>query len=517
MSESKYTGIIQAKNASLIPQANGKNLHSSYNPDREGETFASNAPEGSFFVIGGICGAFHIEALLKRFPESKIIAAEENQESIDFLLRLENVKKLSADPRVTFTEAKNLARVIAETYLPHIDGNLAYLPLRSWEENFPLGSALAKAAVDSALKMVGADFSVQSHFGKIWQKNFFSNLHFLKKSAEKNPKDLKISFDQNDIEKTAAIIAAGPSLDWSYKKIAEKRGEYFVIATDTAYQALAKRGITADACISIDAQFISREHFFSLGAKTLFIFDSCANPQSARRTVSHPQSNDSKTFFCMTGHPLPRLAFQSGKINLPEISSGSGTVTIAAASFALMAGFTRLEFFGADFSYLDGKSYTRGTYLDSIYGRSSSRLNPVENQYDSLLFRTELEKIGRNQFTTKVLASYRASLEEFLRQNGLEKSGDNIWSFPESEKKAGNSTFDLKFGRNSAHELKNFLKAELVGLKKEIKGGNLQKVRGNPAFFSILPMSAFFQRQGAQRDESFYLAAEGTLSYTDLL
>ena len=69
---------------------------------------------------------------------------------------------------------------------------------------------LIKTIVEKAIKTVKADFAVQSHFGKIWNKNIFENLKIA--SEQKNTSQTIENLKKNN-KKTAAIIAAGPTLD----------------------------------------------------------------------------------------------------------------------------------------------------------------------------------------------------------------------------------------------------------------------------------------------------------------
>ena len=80
----------------------------------------------------------------------------------------------------------------------------------------------------------------------------------------------------------------------------------------------------------------------------------------------------------------------------PKIDSISGTVTMAALNFAIKMGFENINIIGADFGYLNGKTYAKGTYFDSIYNIKTLKTNTNETIFDKLLFRTNLiqEKTG---------------------------------------------------------------------------------------------------------------------------
>ena len=102
------------------------------------------------------------------------------------------------------------------------------------------------------LKAISRDYSVQAHFGKIWMRNILLNLS----SFSANPEI------HCDTHRTAAVIAAGPSLDQTAGMLAAKRDSYYIISTDTAYGSLLRRGLTPDAVVSVDGQHISTTHFF---------------------------------------------------------------------------------------------------------------------------------------------------------------------------------------------------------------------------------------------------------------
>ena len=73
-----------------------------------------------------------------------------------------------------------------------------------------------------------------------------------------------------------------------------------------------------------------------------------------------------------------------------------------------------IQLIGADFGYLDGKPYCKGTYLDHLYNQNTSKLTNSETLFSKLMFRTELIDINSIKKTTTVLVSYRISFEDFI-------------------------------------------------------------------------------------------------------
>jgi hypothetical protein len=420
----KYTSYVAAKNGINCPVSGTHFFHSKYDPVHDGELFSEQFTGiVQFMIVYGIAGGYHIAALRRRFPQAKIIAIECNTESISFLVSNPTVHTLFQDTNCIFATPETIADELLRNYIPTLHGTITIAELRSWTSFFQEEFHEAQKKVTSALEQIAADYSVQCHFGGIWQRNILMNLALAAKIPYCNAPNF-------DTKKIAAIIAAGPSLDKTAATLVNNRDTYFIIATDTAFGALLKRNITADAVISIDGQNISHYHFMhTLSPHTLFVFDLCANPAAVRFV----QKAGAPVCFVETGHPLSVYAsYYANSAHIPvfpHLETGSGTVTIAAADFARISGYTRLEFFGADFSYTDGKAYTNGTYLEARNFEKATRIKTSETNYDALMFRTPLSETGSaSTKTTAILKSYSTSLSSFLKRNSFSHLRKNYYS-----------------------------------------------------------------------------------------
>lgn len=489
----KYTGIERARDGKEIPVAGGAALHSKYAPEREAENFASRFSSGGFFVVAGAAGGYHISSLLQKFPDSRVLAVEKSQNEIEFISRIPEIAKLREDERVRFSTTERIEDDLVSFYKPAIHGKLTVAALRSWEGVFGGEMEKIEEKVRSGLQKISADFSVQRHFGKIWQKNIFDNLRLSAK--------LKPATPDFPTERVAAVVAAGPSFDETFRKIAENRGKYFVIATDTALGALLKRGIEADAAVSVDGQMVSHTHFMGkIGKSTAFFFDLCANPSAARRAAD----SGAGVFFCASGHPLAQYAANyTGVQSFPTVETGSGTVTIAAADIALKAGFSEIELFGADFAYSRGKAYTKGTYLEENLCLGETRLDNAETRYAAIMFRSPLKQLGNGVFTSGVLDSYSNALEDFMRRHGLElveRGKTSIFA----KKDGGNSFRKMKFG---GFDYQNFTKFYSERLGSILESGKIGE--DSAEALTLLPLAA-----AIGGENSLILALTRTLGYT---
>lgn len=412
MNDSIYTSITQTKNDSFIPVlANGKTIESKYNPEHQAETIIQQIEKPyTFFIVAGIGSGILLKLLSLKFPEAKIIAIEYSNHDLVFLEQFETFKECKNNPNIILTSFDNLQITILQNYIPALYGDLKVIFQPVWAQENPDYFSNIKECIQSAMIEISRDYSTQCHFGKIWQKNIINNIYACS--------TLKTEYTFTpDLNKTAAVIAAGPSLDSTIQELIINRNNYFIISTDTAHQTLLKNKVYSDAVVSIDGQSVSYNHFFnSKCTDTSYIFDLCANPAVTKKLLK----DNAKLFFFNNGHPLSQSASEIAESRLPQIYTGSGTVTIAALDIALKAGFKKIEVFGADFGYINNKPYTKGTYLDSLYNKQSNFKSTAEYNFSKLMFRTELLKISPYKKTSEILQSYEKSLEEYLLHQELQ-------------------------------------------------------------------------------------------------
>ena len=431
-----FSSIVAAKNGSPVPLFyNGKSMHSRYDPEKEAEQAASRVKGSKFFIVAGAGGGYFIRALKKRFPGSIILAAENSQDDIDFLKRIPVFRDLLSDKHIRIFPLEKTCDALLRFYVPAFYGSFSIIETPSWANENKDGIEVFRTETASAARAIAADYSAQTHFGKIWQRNIIVNLAQIGTQSARTDNTLtdaqsrteddeytEAGDTQNDASftapagKTALIAAAGPSLDKAISYIEKKRNDFYIIATDTAYRSFSKRGIGCDAVVSIDGQILSAEHFFSETERhrTLFVFDLCAHPSAVRFI----KKSGGKIAFVQTGHPLAEYAsrFSERKtgVPFPHVATGAGTVTIAALDFALKAGFSDIAVCGADFSYSE-KPYMKGTYLDSLYNAESGRTRSAETAFNALMFRTELFQNAGSR-TTEMLGAYRKTFESHLAE-----------------------------------------------------------------------------------------------------
>ena len=422
-----YSSIEKSKTDIELPIfTDGKSMNSKYNPQREAETIFNQLDKKySFFIVTGFGCGIIIQQLLNNFPECKILIIENSDREYDFLKKLCLFKELNQHKdRLIFSTIPTLKKDLVENYIPALYGDIKIIENQIWLSK--VDSSAIKENINSALKIISQDFSVQSHFGKLWQNNIMKNLLLLNNKINPALNSAQTSDFNISLSKKALVVAAGPSIDNTILKIKENN-DYFIIATDTAFSILQKNNIKPQIVVSIDGQNVSYNHYLSnnknIYKDTLFLFDLCSNPH----TVNYLINKNAYISFFNGGHPLSYFACEK----LPVLYSGSGTVTICALDLAVKLGFKNIEVIGADFGYRNGKSYAKGTYFEEIYSKNSSRIQNIETNYDKLLFRQPFIKRNNND-TTELLDSYRLSFEDYINKMKIKMNYSNDIYFLEN-------------------------------------------------------------------------------------
>lgn len=417
--ETSYASSKISKDGMAVSSfKNNTSFYSLYKPLIDAENFCKSAEfnDAGFIITGGLGNGYHIHKLSVIHPECFFLVVEDSYASFKTLIEQNDFSCFIHKNNIHFCVINDLSNTIINLYKPALHGSIMYKSIRSWVSYHISLSSIITEQISSSIKVISADFSVQSHFGKIWMRNIRTNIALLESNFEYFT-DIKLCTIPN--HKPAAIIAAGPSLDVSIELLKQNPEQFFIIAVDTALEILSKHSIKADAFVTIDGQNISSRLFTNIKKPypSLAVIDCCAHPNALRFSSKH----QIPILLCSTGHPLS-CWFQKHSCII-SLMSGSGTVTITALDFAVQAGFTSIVFFGADFSYPEGKPYANGTYLETFFLESAKRYCPIEMHHTALMFRTEVRKefestkmnAKKCTYTAPILDSYKTSLLDYIR------------------------------------------------------------------------------------------------------
>lgn len=376
-------------------------LHSLRNPVKEAERFAGSFTKSGCLIILGLGGAYHIAPFLKSTAVSNIVIIDKDLPLIAGLLMRKNFRHLFLDSRVRFLidpDPETLKETLFSTYYPAVSGNLQILPLRARTALDKEGFESVVSEIKSVIQLISDDYTVQSRFGKRWFSNTLANL-----SRAEPPSPALEHYD------TALVTAAGPSLEEQIPAIkARNNNRTLLIATDTSLPSLLEADLLPDLILSIDCQHITYNHFINdFPAEIPLVLDLASPPFLARLSR--------RPVFITSGHPFSQYINRFWK-PFPAVDTSGGNVSHAALSLAVKLGVRRIFLYGADFSYPEGKSYARGTYIYPYFFSRAGRTCDIESHFFRFLMRnkdiTLEERKGYNLYRTRPMANYKIRLEE---------------------------------------------------------------------------------------------------------
>ena len=473
---------ISKTNIEVATLNNNKTFYSVYNPQRDIDFFCSNEKikNSGYICIAGIGNGYHLKQLSENFPDKFILAFEINKTSIDYLLTT-NDFSFCKNKNILLTTLEDLENKIIETYTPSIYDNFYFTNIKPWMDYHQEYFKIIEKKINKAISIISSDFSVQTHFGKVWMHNILENTKFLLKNKTQNVFII-------DNSKTAVVIGAGPSLDNSLNFLNENKEKLFIISTDTSYPALIKNKIIPQVVVSIDAQIYSREHFIGINKEiskdTIFLLDICANSSIVKK-IHH----DNILFFT-NGHPLANYIEEKSKSKFLRLNSGRGTVTSVACDFATKCNFENIILLGTDFSFYKNKPYTKTTYLEKQFLNQSNKIKNLETQYTNLMLRTEIIKNQQGNFTSQLLDEYKVAQQKMIEHSTsnfyIIEENCNPMNLPKFHNNFVNTKISKKNITLSNPQIKNDIFNELL---LQLSDRNIQK--NFRQIYPILPLLAW--------------------------
>ena len=376
-------------------------LHSPLDPQREAERQIAHTEIAPFYILIGLGMGYLAERLLARDLQCEIVVCEPDPDALLALLHARSLKRLLATNRCIIgiaRDSQESATLIHSCYIAEYHGVALVIPLRAMLEHNS-NWRRCHAEVQHILHEGRANNAIHSNFGRLWARNLLLNR-----------RDVLAQPRASMSAQRAVILAAGPTLDIALafaqgeelsqqdqrliansaygnqlrkicnsflrqvlQKSRHQRQSLLVIAVDSALPALLARGIIPDLAVSIDSQLVTYHHFLPLDSQLpQVIADSALSPTLVRYLSKKLQFGGGE-------HPLASQLQLVGE-TLAPLETAAGNVTHSAVRIAIELGCRTIDLFGADYGYLLGKPYGRGSYLLSHFERNATRLQSFEQQ-----------------------------------------------------------------------------------------------------------------------------------------
>jgi len=230
-------------------------IHSKYDPETEAERLIKQLDnmdqyEHVLFIGAGL--GYHIEALLKEYPNMKFSIYEPNLDVLCEFLSNQDLTKLPIKQLVKLfstTDEQHLRSEISALN-QSLKGKTYIFTLPVYEQLFATQVKIVVESLVEVLKDKRSSIATNYSFQKRWTINSIKNF----------PKVLETPNILHDIDKEAfkgkpaIIVAAGPSLNEEFENLRyiKENGLAYIFSVGSAINALIEHGIYPDAACTYD-------------------------------------------------------------------------------------------------------------------------------------------------------------------------------------------------------------------------------------------------------------------------
>jgi 6-hydroxymethylpterin diphosphokinase MptE-like len=259
-----------------------------------------------------------------------------------------------------------------------------------------------RESLDRQIRISYQDRITLIFLARRWMKNLFTNLTLDSPPAP---------FRELRTALPLVVAGAGESLEKSIEELRRVRSSIYLLAADTALPALAASGLTPDAVVVLEAQFINMRDFYGTATQQIdLIADLSSYPAVFRLPWRRRYAFYSR---------FAPLKFLDKRIE-PLLGGYSlqpyGSVGITAAALGTSISGGKIYLTGIDFCYRFGKSHARGTQFIASELAVSDRLHPA-GSYLPFMRRPLLRATGKDGkrdgiLSDLILLNYSTSLKD---------------------------------------------------------------------------------------------------------
>lgn len=376
--------LMPAKNGSPTARIDKMFLHSSYNPEREGETaareLAAKNKETVIFMGAGL--GWQICALAKKILEGqgikKLVLIE--PDPLHFFAALFYV---DWSPVFKVNQLVIALGCPLDSLMPLLEGNSINIGSSGVSAAYvyaiPAFIAHARPYFDSVISLIernrnknDINAATYKKFEKLWIRNSMKNIKEIGK--RRTVSQLADSFRGNNF----IVLAAGPSLQTMLPKIKDYKKEAVIVCVETALHAVLRSGIQPDFIVITDPQYYAYKHLAGLEAPQSILI--C--PLSVYPAVFRFKCRE--ILLCSEMFPVSSY-FEKQLGSFGDLGAG-GSVASSAWTLCKVLGAANIYLAGLDLSYPMSQTHIKGSSAEQKAYCLADRLSSLQKINSSSRF-----------------------------------------------------------------------------------------------------------------------------------
>ena len=382
--------IMPAKNGSLTARLGNMFLHSSYNPEREGQTtarqLADKNKETLIFMGAGLGWQFCAMAQLMvksvaPCPVKKLVLVEPDP-----------VHFFSALYYLDWSDVFAVEQLVLAIGCPEnslmglLEGNSINTGSSGVSAAYvyvvPAFIQHARPYFDSVIALIERNRSkneinaaTYKKFEKLWIRNSMKNLVHIGKCGTVS----QLAQVPGDF----ILVAAGPSLQELLPEIKKMSGSATLVCVETALHALLKIGVQPDFIVITDPQYYAYRHIAGLAAPDSILV--C--PLSVHPAVFRFKCRQ----ILLCSEMFPVSSYFEAKLGAFGDLGAGGSVASSAWNLCRLLGAENIYLAGLDLSYPAGQTHIKGSSAEEAFLTGANRLATMQNKNSAYRFSSNPE------------------------------------------------------------------------------------------------------------------------------
>jgi len=356
--------VESAANGQPTLKANGRWVHSRFDPGREGRRLAEEAKGDGTLVALGFGLGYAVEAACELGVDQPIVIAEKDPGLLALAFCARDLTRLLGRERIAFSVPASADSVCSA--LETLGGKPVILSCRAFRDLDPVWYD----GIEQALRTMQAKDEINAatlrRFGRRWVRNLGTNLEAIKNLPG-------ISRLTGILEGLPVLlVAAGPTLDECLPYLADIARRAALVVVDTALRSVLGAGVQPDFIIVVDPQYWNARHLDRCSAPfSTLITESAVYPAVSRLDCG-------RSFLCSSLFPLG--AFVENRVDPKGTLGAGGSVATTAWDFARILGASPLWVTGLDLGFPALKTHFRGALFEERVHTEAKRLDTGETR-----------------------------------------------------------------------------------------------------------------------------------------
>jgi len=389
-------------------------IHSSYDPVKEGRSFAKSVRPGSRVCLYGFGLGYHVQSLLNQIgPNGRLMVIELNPDLLSAALHLRDQTEVFSDSRLHLIFGREeivVSREISERMAEWTrSSSTASAPLevlfhapsfKCIPANFP--------SLTNALEVLLMERRFPAVLGDLESQNYSFNQDMVRKSRGIN------SLAGTHRGQPGILVSAGPSLDDLLPYLHHITQSAIIACVDTALPILAREGIHPQYVFTLDPQ---EESFLSFRDNLENLFKLIYTPTAHTKIISCFQGEKFVVF--KQGHSL----YQNLELQMEEkgTTKAGGSVSCLGLDCLIQLGCDPIFLIGQDCAYSGQRTYSRYSDMNvQLLDRIPESDTLAKAHVDKAAMKKQIRikgNFGSMVSTSQSMYSYKRTIEEIAMQH----------------------------------------------------------------------------------------------------